>query len=217
MKKIRFDSKKHELQIDDEEEFKTLNAQELLRENTEKINSNQHFLETKQLPHLQTETHSTVTEKKDKKISGLLIKVSIGIGILGILTALTLPNLLPCQGNAEESEGKNAVGTINRSQQAYHFERAEFGSNFEEIGVNIQTDYYKVSIDNTSRVAYALATPTNPKKQRAYSGAITVDEEGVNFQQIICQANEVTKKPMSIKPIFNGSSLTCPENMTEIR
>jgi len=166
-----------------------------------------------------------VNPKKDKKIGGLLIKLSIGIGIIGVLgTIIILPNLLVqgCGGAVRLYEGKNAVGAINRSQQAYHFENNKFGSSFEDLGLTDyinQTDYYDVSMEHNSGVAYALATPTNPKKDdtRPYSGAIIVDEEGVNYQSIVCQANEVTTKPMPIKPIFDGSSLNCPENMTEVR
>ena len=42
--------------------------------------------------------------------------------IILIMVAIALPCNLSQVGRARESEGKNAVGTINRSQQAYHFE-----------------------------------------------------------------------------------------------
>ncbi len=58
--------------------------------------------------------------------------------ILGVLGAIALPNLLEgCVAKSINSEGKNAVGTLNRGQYGYHFEKYKFASNIQELGVTL--------------------------------------------------------------------------------
>ncbi len=167
-----------------------------------------------------------LTEKdaKNNRIS-LKVKLLIGTGVIGILGILGLSLILPsflsgCGGGsyARESEGKNGVGMLNRSQHAYHFENNKFSSSFKELDLTFEPRHYNLNVESNSNIAYAVAIPKNPQKDntRAYSGAILVDEEGINFKYIMCRGNEVTTKIISLKPILTENTLICPDNMTEI-
>lgn len=55
-----------------------------------------------------------------------LLELSIVVLIVGVLTAIALPNLLKQVGKSRETELKNTVGNINRAQQVFHSEKQFF-------------------------------------------------------------------------------------------
>lgn len=139
---------------------------------------------------------SYVANKKNKGEEGFtLIELLVVVIIIGVLAAVALPNLLNQVGKARETEIKNAVGTINRTQQSYHFERQSFASAQSLLGVSIPTQYIDDidgAIDNGGGAGPATFEPENASfaedGTRAYSGAIGF-AAGV-YTQAICQSDE---------------------------
>ena len=129
-----------------------------------------------------------------------LIELLVVVIIIGVLAAVALPNLLSQVGKARETELKNAVGTINRAQQAYHFEKQAFADTTARMGVGLNPEY----IDNDPADATVLegaltiaataggatVRPLNSNAvndgTRAYSGGIFYN--GGNYSQIVCQS-----------------------------
>ena len=128
-----------------------------------------------------------------------LIELLVVIIIVGILSAIALPNFLRQAGRAREVELKNAVGIINRTQTAYHLEKQVFaqGANDSEsieifLGLNFDSKYintYNI-VTNTSS---ATVAPTNfnylDDSTRAYSGGVFVAAN--SYSTIICQSPDV--------------------------
>ena len=87
-----------------------------------------------------------------------LIELLVVVIIIGVLAAVALPNLLGQVGKARETEAKNAIGTINRAQQAYHFERRSFSPNLTPanlkavnvLGVTLTNEYFEVNVTGNS-------------------------------------------------------------------
>ena len=121
-----------------------------------------------------------------------LIELLVVVIIIGVLAAVALPNLLSQVGKARETEIKNAVGTINRSQQAYHFERQTFADTTAKLGLSLDNQYIDNLNISASSAASATVRPENTQATddgtRAYAGGIFYATG--NYTQIMCASDE---------------------------
>lgn len=106
-----------------------------------------------------------------------LIELLVVIIIIGILAAIALPSFLNQANKAKESESKQYVGSMNRTQQAYFLEKNTFTNNIGLLGLGIKTDstnysYAIPEVGNTSvkNVSY----PKNTTTLRAHTGGVQI-------------------------------------------
>ena len=160
-----------------------------------------------------------------------LIELLVVVIIIGVLAAVALPNLLGQVGKARETEAKNAMGTINRTQQSYHFEKAAFSPNLDSAALKAQnvlgvivpaSKYYTFAITggSTSQATAQAAglapdgtTTDNGKAQgtRDYSSLISFDGSGA-YANIICQADVVGTAAAN-----PASATSCAASFTEVK
>lgn len=136
-----------------------------------------------------------------------LIELLVVVIIIGVLAAVALPNLLAQVGKARETEGKNAVGTINRGQQAFHFDNRSFTPGITDaqlaavtnpLGVAINSQYYNFTITPGATVATdssVAAAPVAAQQDgvRDYAGAINFDPTTGLYLTVLCQGDAIAQ------------------------
>ena len=125
-----------------------------------------------------------------------LIELLVVVIIVGILTAVSMPNLLGQIGKARETEASSHLGAVGRSQQAYHFETKEFASDMASLGKNIAVidGYYNFpnpSIANDSIVKHqAVANTAYSISSRNF--AVGVYYDSGSYLSVLCRAEAPT-------------------------
>jgi type IV pilus assembly protein PilA len=167
-----------------------------------------------------------------------LIELLVVVIIIGVLAAVALPNLLAQVGKARETEAKNAIGTINRGQQAYHFEATNFTPAIADaalaavtnpLGVAIDSQYYSFAVaapsggtaGNPAATPPVLPTPNTDSTStatnanalkdgtRGYAGGIKFDVATGLYGTALCQGSTVAiTAPTAVASTTAGSS-TC--------
>lgn len=125
-----------------------------------------------------------------------LIELLVVVIIIGILSAVALPNLLNQIGKAREAEAKNSLGILSRGQQAYHYEHGNFydGASLNIfVGFNTTGRYYTFTANSSSNPdrAFHTAYATNFSASGARDFATGVYFNAPNYSQTICMANAV--------------------------
>ena len=131
-----------------------------------------------------------------KKNQGFtLIELLIVVIILGVLSAVAVPNLLGQIGKAIETEAKTSLGVLARSQQVYHFENKTFysGNDLSVIGIGTGVKYYAFTTDNTADRSKAIHTAyaTDPTNSAARDFSIGVYYNAPEYSQTFCIATGI--------------------------
>ena len=144
-------------------------------------------------------SHLNQRKKGDKGFT--LIELLVVIIIIGILAAIALPAFLNQANKAKQSEAKTNVGSVNRAQQAYYLEKAEFvgtgDAEFGKLGLGIKTqtgNYKFIIVDGgtDSSKATIQAQPVKTKGTiKAYiggvnAGKIAATKEATTFT-VLCE------------------------------
>lgn len=161
-----------------------------------------------------------IQRKQDDK-GFTLIELLVVIIIIGILAAIALPAFLNQANKAKQSEAKQYVGALMRSQQAYYLEKSAFTSDHNQLAkpVSSQTDNYKYPMtptNTTDTTAFVLVDGVSQKAAlKSYQGgvalALVTDTSEATTTALLCEA----KQPQAVKvandltnALINGQSCT---------
>lgn len=129
-----------------------------------------------------------------------LVELLVVIIIIGILGAIALPNFLNQDVKAKQTEAKQNIALVNKSQNAYRAENSAFASSFDVLAIGSVTGN---ATGNTSNYSYAIFAGTDTATVTAsaldtalksYSGAVTRFSNGASQSvvgTVLCEMRSV--------------------------
>lgn len=91
-----------------------------------------------------------------------LVELMIVVAIIGVLTAIAIPNFQAFQARSRQSEAKAALTSIYTAEQAFHSQWEVYAAPFEAIGYQPGGDYrYATGFDDALSAGDNLCADTN--------------------------------------------------------
>lgn len=121
-----------------------------------------------------------------------LIELLVTVIIIGILTAIALPNFLKQTAKARQAEAINMIGTVNSRQTAYRLLNSRFANSFRDLALEQSTDTvnYRYVIEGSETFS-AISAQAKNTAIKGYSGAAATYTNSSNkptISSVICEA-----------------------------
>jgi type IV pilus assembly protein PilA len=166
-----------------------------------------------------------INQKKTNKEEGFtLIELLVVIIIIGILAAIALPSFLNQANKAKQTEAKQTLSAMNKSQQAYYTENNTFITtnitDFQALsGAGIKTasiNYtYDVVTGGGTGSVVNLAKPPANGALLAYAGGVGLVDTGGGDKtstSALCQSKSAGVTPAAGAITFGTKDVKCNGN-----
>lgn len=119
-----------------------------------------------------------------------LIELLVVVIILGVLAAVSVPNIFANIGRGREAEAQLILNSLARGQQAYFFEHAKFADSFEKLEITFQSRYYNFlapNLPNSSMVVHR-AESINPQGNNTRQFELGIYYQNFTYINKLCQS-----------------------------
>ena len=123
-----------------------------------------------------------------------LIELLVVIIIIGVLSEIALPHRIEIVGRSRESEAKTFMGAINRAQQAYFNEKADFVRSADQLEVPLGNDkYYTVFVHQLNSLTVGGLQGAKGKDNagngtRDYVAGVSYDPIKRIYSSVVCRS-----------------------------
>jgi type IV pilus assembly protein PilA len=138
--------------------------------------------------------------------------LTVGGFVFLVLLAIALPSFLNQVGKARGSEAKSTLGTINRSQQAFHLENKSFANSLKDLDARITPNFfsYEVVPSDSKMETFTIAIPVSSESNlKSYIGFVFLSNlttsESVSG---ICETDSPSQTP-PLPPMTIGPNVKC--------
>lgn len=105
---------------------------------------------------------NSIRHIRQSRLSALSLEdLLIALAILGILTALALPNLMPLITKAKTVEAQQQLAFVHTLEQSYYYTHSKYSASLDELGFEQQTlvtdggnANYLISIDEATESSF---------------------------------------------------------------
>ena len=137
-----------------------------------------------------------------------LIEVLVVTIIISFLAAISIPSFFGQVSKARETDAKNNLGIIARSQQVYHFEKRSFAQDINKLNIAGigNSNYYNFPNPSVadSAIVKHQAIATNPSKDLAKNYAMGIYYTLGLFDTAICQSIAINQ-PVDVGNAVNAN------------
>lgn len=116
---------------------------------------------------------------------------------------------------ALETEAKNQLGAINRAQQAYRLENAQFTSSLDDLDISVpqSTENYNYKIQKAQDYfAVATALAKTSKEIKNFAGIVYLDEDtkAISTEVCVLENSSNLSSKLAMDNVVQDDEVVCP-------